>query len=210
MKVLAIAALVFALVVGVAAVALAQDVRSWRDTFHDDGVTYTSTPGKYVPLTAQTLLPSGVSSRLLSVRNDQRWLEALRKFVVAYQLTQNEDALGPGDFAVLNSTASSLARLTQDPDPVRASQAYNLLAVVVFREAYPGSGVNVGQISNAVLDLENAVRVDPSNTLAKANLELALRVAFANHAVIKLPSGLGRRATNKRHGGTGGPPGEGY
>jgi hypothetical protein len=210
MKVVALAALVVALVVGVGAIALAQDVRSWRNTFHDDAVTYTSTPGKYIPLTAPTSLPADISGRLLSVRNDQRWLLALRKFVAAYELTANLEAIGPGDFAVLNSTASSISKLTQDPDPARASEAYNLLAVLVFREAYPGSGVNVAQISNAVLDLENAVRLDPSNELAKANLELALRVAFATHAVVKLPSGLGRRATNKRHGGNGGPAGEGY
>jgi hypothetical protein len=210
MKVVALVGLVVALVIGIAAVALAQDVRSWRDTFHDDAVTYASAPTQPVALTAPTTLPSGVSGRVLSVRNDQRWLDALRRFDAAYQLTENKDALGPGDFAALNSTASSLSRLTEDSDPARASEAYDLLAVLVFREAYPGSGVNVAQISNAVLDLENAVRLDPGNALAKANLELALRVAFATHAVIQLPSGLGRQVTNKRHGGSGGPAGEGY
>jgi hypothetical protein len=209
-RILVLGGLVLALVVGVGAVLLAHDVRSWRDTFENGTLAYTAAPASDVRLTASTDLPSGLAGGILSVGRDRQWLRGLRRFVAAYELTEDKDALGPGDYAVLNSTASSLNKLTQDPDPVRASQAYDLLAVLVFREAYPGSGVNVGQISNAVLNLENAVRLDPGNALAKQNLELALRVAFASHAVIQLPGGLGRRATNKRRGGTGGPPGEGY
>jgi hypothetical protein len=210
MRVPRVALLILALVVGSLVLLLAQDVRSWRNTLSNSRLEYIVHPTRRLRLTAPTTLPSGASGALLSVGRDQQWLQGLQKFVGAYQLTESLDALGVGDFTFLNSATSALNPLTQDSDPALASQAYDLTAVVLFREAYPGEGVNTSLISDAVLDLQNAVQLDPSNELAKENLELALRVAFATHAAVQFPTGAGNHIAPKRGGGSGGPPGEGY
>jgi hypothetical protein len=205
---LRLAACLLAVVIGSLVVVLAHDVRSWRNTFRADALG-AAFPGGEVQSTAPTVLPSSVSAGLLSVGRDRDWLNALQKFAVAYLTTENADALGPGSYTLLNSGEAALSTVTQDPDPVRASQAYNLLAVLVFRSAYPGTGVDAGLVQEALTDLQNAVRVDGANEPAKENLELALRVLVAVHAAVPA-RGAGNRATRKRKGGYGGPPGFGY
>jgi hypothetical protein len=111
---------------------------------------------------------------------------------------------------ILNGAERDLTPLTQDPRPANASQAYDLLAVLYFRSAYPGSGTDPGLLAEAVSDLQNAVRVDPSNETAKENLELAMRVLIAKPGGrLKVP-GSGTRATNKRRGSDALPPGGGF
>ena len=202
--------LVACLVVGVLLILLAHDVRSWATTQHQGALLATSHPSTPVSLTASTLLPGVVSKSTIGAGRNRNWLDAIQKFAYAYEQTENLDALGPGGDAVLEQGEAALNKLTQDPDPARASQAYNMLAVLVFRQAYPGSGVNAGLIGNALIDLQNAVRLDPQNELAKENLELALRVAVAEHATVKKAPATGNAASNNRHGGQGGPPGVGY
>jgi hypothetical protein len=210
MRAVRLSLLVLALVVGSLCLLLAQDIRSWRHTLSKDRLQYTAYPRERLELAAPTALPAGISTTLLSVGNDQKWLQGLQKFVGAYELTANLDALGPGDFTILNDSTSALTPLTQSRNAALASQAYDLIAVVLFREAYPGDGVNTSIISAAVLDLENSVQLDNGNELAKENLELALRVAFATHAAVQFPLGAGNHIGTKRQGGIGSPPGEGY
>jgi hypothetical protein len=144
------------------------------------------------------------------VKRNRKWLDAIQGFAYSYQQTENLDTLGASGYELLLLSEARLKPLTQDPDPVRASQAFNLLAVLVFRQAYPGSGVDAGLVGNGVIDLQNAVRLDPNNELAKENLELALRTASATQNVVKKASSNGNAKTNKRKGGFGTPAGAGY
>src|SRR5439155_25822314 len=98
----------------------------------------------------------------------------------------------------------------RDPDPVRASQAYNLLAVLVFREAYPGNVVVRRLVQESLTDLQNAVRLDPTNEPAKQNLELTLRVLVAVDLEDRQARAAGTRRAKARKGGYQGPPGAGY
>ena len=132
---------------------------------------------------AGTVLPRFASGDLVSVGRDRRWLAAIQVFSYAYQQTERLDTLGASGYELLLQGQARLRPLTQDPDPARASQAYDLLSVLVFRQAYPGSGVDASLVGDGVIDLQNAVRLDPQNELAKENLELALRVASATHNV---------------------------
>jgi hypothetical protein len=203
-------AIVVLTVAGALAFVLANDVSSWRRTLGADAVAYSAAPGQPARLTAPTILPSGVSGRLLAVERDRQWLAALQQFVVTYNITEDADGLGPASYQLLHAGERALSKVTQDPDPARASQAYNLLAVLVFRSAYPGSGVDPGLIQEALSDLQNAVRVDKGDELAKENLELALRVLVAKHGVSLKNQGVGDKATRIRKGGQGGTPGSGY
>jgi hypothetical protein len=205
-----LAAVLVAALIGLLVVLLAQDVRSWRDRLHDDALQYSAFPSAEVRLTAPTVLPSSVSEGLLSVGRDREWLKALQTFTVAYQTTENLDGLGPGAYRLLHTAEGGLATVTQDPDPVRASQAYNLLATLLLREAYPGTGVDPTFVQQSLTNLQNAVRLDQADEPAKENLELAYRVLLAQHGSIEKKRGTGTRATKKRRGAYGGPPGEGY
>ena len=188
----------------------AHDIRSWQRTLRSGQVAYSAAPSQPVRATARTILPSTLSADLLSVQRERDWLNALPHFVDVYDFVNPLDHLGPGVYDLLNGAERDLTTLTQDPRPASASQAYDLLAVLYFRSAYPGSGTDPGLLAEAVSDLQNAVRVDPSNETAKENLELAMRVLVAKHGGrLKVP-GSGTRATNKRRGSDALPPGGGF
>jgi hypothetical protein len=197
------------LVVGLLTVVLAHDVRSWRDAVRNKALEYSVDPGRAVPLRAPTVLPAGVSRWLVSVGRDREWFDALQKFTFAYRTTENLDALGPGDFTILNSGKAALGKVTQDPDPARASQAYNLLAVLAFRQAYTGTDTDPTLIQEAVSDLQHAIHLNQANERAKENLELAFRALTAGGRGAKQPTDSGVKATKNRLGGHS-PVGVGY
>jgi hypothetical protein len=201
---------VVVVVIGVVLVVLAHDIRSWRNTLHDDAFGYSVFLNRQERLTASTVFPSSISGHLLSVGRNRDWLRALTLFRRAYDETLNVEALDQPTYAVLNDGQGALAKVTQDPDPVRASQAYDLLAVLAFREAHPGQVVDAGLVQAAATDLQNAVRLDGANERAKVNLELVLRVLLAaTPARVANPSAPASSTTNKRKGGHG-TPGVGY
>ena len=200
---------VLAVAIGVVAIILAQDVRSWRDTLQDDAVTYYVFPAQQQRLTAPTVLPSGAAGQLLAVERDREWLRALRLFTRADDATRNVASFNRGEYALLNGGRALLGRVTQDPDPVRASQAYDLLAVLAYRESNSSGVVDQGLVREAVTDLQNAVRLDRTNESAKANLELVLRTVNAPRRE-QQQRPIGRRETNNPKGGYGGTEGTGY
>lgn len=204
------AAVSAAAIVGVLLLLLAHDVRNWRSTLTRATLQTTKHPASPWSTSASTALPPGLSGSLLSVGRDRQWLGGVQLFAYAYQQTENLDNLGASGYELLLQGEARLTKLTQDPDPVRAAQAYDLLAVLVFRQAYPGSGVDAGLVGDAVIDLQDAVRLDPHDELAKENLELALRVASAVHNAVRKASSSGNARTSKRRGGFGTPAGVGY
>jgi hypothetical protein len=199
-----------AAVVGVLALVLAHDLRSWRHTLEAAAAGYAVAPGERVSTTAPTILPSGVSADLLAVRRDREWLSALQKFVATSDLLAGQDQLGPAAYRALRQSEADISKVTQEHDPVLSSQAYNLLGVLVFRSAYPGDSIDPGLIQDALLDMQTAVRVDGNDVLAKENLELVLRGLVAEHSVTVHAQGTGNHVTKIRKGGDGGPPGRGY
>jgi hypothetical protein len=209
-RIVGIAAISLTLVVGVALLLLAQDVRAWHTKIVRATAQTTKHPASPWSTSANTVLPQFASADVLGVKRNRKWLSAIQIFSYAYQQTENLDTLGASGYELLLLGEAQLKPLTQDPDPARASQAFNLLAVLVFRQAYPGSGVDAGLVGDGVIDLQNAVRLDPQNELAKENLELALRTASATHNVVRKASSNGNSKTNKRKGGFGTPAGAGY
>ncbi|HEV2591235.1 MAG TPA: hypothetical protein VGU02_05015 [Gaiellaceae bacterium] len=193
------------------AVLYAQDIRAWQETLRTSNVAYVAAPGHPVRTApATTFLPAGLSADLLSVRVDREWLKALPHFVGVYGIVNPADNLGPPAYTLITGAERDLTKVTQDSDPAGASQAYDLLGVLYFRSAYPGSGTRPDLLEEAVADLQNAVRVDPANEVAKENLELAMRVLVAKHGgKLKIP-GSGTQATKKRRGSDALPPGGGF
>ena len=197
-------------VAGIVAVILAADVRSWHDATQGTAVRASAAPARAIRLQASTTLPSGVSEEILGIQHDRRWLEAVQRFTVAYRDTLGANELVRSDYVLLNRGEAALEKVTQDPDPARASRAFNLLAVLVFRAAVPGTGPSdITLIQRSVTDLQHAVQLDASDEQAKANLELALRALIAVNT-IQQGQASGTTPTNKPQGAYGGPPGEGY
>jgi hypothetical protein len=199
-----------AVVVGVVLLLIAQDVRSWHHTLRSDALRSFSSPETRTRLTARTVLPHRLSEGLLGVGADRHWLAARQKFVVAYGATRHANELSPQDYLLLNGAETALAKVTQDPNPQRASQAYNLLGVLVFREAYPGTVVVRRLVQESLTDIQNAVRLDPTDEPSKENLELTLRVLVTVDLEQQQHRAAGSRAANARQGGNEGPPGAGY
>jgi hypothetical protein len=147
---------------------------------------------------------------VLGVARDRSWLASVEKFNVAYGATRHVNILSPQDYQLLNGAEASLSKITQDPNPARASQAYNLLSVLVFREAYPGTVVVRRLVQESLTDVQNAVRLDPTDEPAKENLELTLRVLISVSAEQEQARAAGTRRANAKRGGFEGPPGAGY
>ena len=153
---------------------LAHDVRSWRDTFRSDTVRYAVSPTAPVSWTAPTYLPSSLSGRLIGIAPDRRWLSALRLFALA-QAVDTTGGITPPDQALLRNAEIALSAAAQDPNPVLASQAYQLLSVILFKDAKAGFVEDVAAYSSSIAAMQNAVRSDPANKQAEADLELLLR-----------------------------------
>jgi hypothetical protein len=151
-----------------------------------------------------------VSGSLLAVGRDRQWLRAVQKFSIAYETTLHANDLSPDGYRLLNGAQAALGKVTQDSNPARASQAFNLLAVLVFREAYPGRVVVRRLVQESLTDLQNAVRLNPANEAAKENLELTLRVLVAVDLAQHQQRSAGTKRANQRKGGYEGPPGAGY
>jgi hypothetical protein len=199
-----------ATVLALAAILLAHDVRSLRDTLRAEALTSQSEGPSGG---ASTWLPSGLSGRLLSVGRDRQWLKAIGAFGDAYRTTATLVALQPGPQKRLASDEAAIGAVAQDPDHVRASQAYNLLAVLAFREAFLLSstrGSDSGLVQQSLTEFQNAIRLDPAADTPKANLERALRtLASQPDQAAPKPGGRNRGAVSRK-GSYGGPPGMGY
>jgi hypothetical protein len=212
MRRLVIASAIVAVLLGVLALLLADDVRSWNRTLAGAPIAYDAHRDAVLQLTAPTVLPAGISGDILGVGTEQKWLTGLQRFNRVYQGTRHLDLLDPKAYKSLNGAEAVLTKLAQDPNPARASQAYDLLGILVFREATPGTGNVVRSlVQKALIDLENAVRLDPANEAARENIELLL--GFVNLAIPpeqQQSRGLGLHTGTYPKGGYAGPPGEGF
>jgi uncharacterized protein (DUF924 family) len=167
------AAAAAALLAAAALALLAHDLRAQRSV---------ATPG--------TVLPAAMSERLLDLGPQRRLRDAVR----LYERSRTDARLRP-------AAERALAAAAQDGDPRRASQAYDLLALLAFRHA------GATAADEAVSELQTAVRLDPANDAAKANLELVLRLERAGGARPGQAATAGPRAQGAQGAGSAGAGG---
>jgi hypothetical protein len=192
---------------------LAHDVRSWRHTLNEDAARYAVDPGGPEVWTAPTLLPAGGSARLLAVQRDRQWLSTLRFFTNAYRIVRTVDPqyLTAEQHHVIETALAKLSTATQVPAASRASQAFDLLALLELSQLKVVSGaIDVAAANAAVANFQNAIRADAGNAQAKVNLELELRALADNPLYDALAPAGGDRASGKRTGAAGRPTGSGY
>jgi hypothetical protein len=188
----------------VLAALLAADVRAWRLALDRADAVYAVSPGR-AAWTPSTHL-GGLAGSLLGVGDDVALRQGLALYPqVVGQQELLSNALGvealraQAERALAEPAASSNARL--------ASQARTLLGILAFGAAAQGGGVS--QTDAAISDFTDAVTADPSNTAAKYDLELLLRLTAAQGLRTNSGPTNGFGRTGQR-GAAGGVPGSGY
>jgi hypothetical protein len=163
---LALAAL--CLVAAALAVVLARDVWHRENVLRDGDARARVVKVDAHAWDAESLFPGDPASSLLDVGDDVAFRVL---YIHAAELAAREPAGERDPQRTLAEAA--LGRLVRtESDPVRASQAANVLAVLLFTDP---DDPESSPAQRALGALQDAVLLDPGNAVAKANLELILR-----------------------------------
>ena len=172
-------------------VAVAVDAGRWQNSHGDQPKT----------------LVGGVAGQLLGAGNDVALRRAVRRFVTAEAVPYGFDN-GQAQATARVIAQAQLSDVAAAAPPKAASHADDLLGVLAWGGTRAPAGI-VDPADRAVGAFTDAARLDPGNTDAEFNLELALR-ALQSTGVRHGPSpSSGPRGTG--HSGAGaGTPGQGY
>lgn len=180
---------------GVAAM-LATDVRAWQSALRADDARAVTRPGDALPRGAEEILPFHAARDLLGLQDDLSLRRALVLFRAGYTGIPSRDQSTAGTAARAGAEAALERVVHAESDPRRASTAANLLGVLELVDA-SAAGSGSAPIGRAIVEFQNAIRLDPSDDDAKANLELAMAAAPPDSPFRS--SRLG--SSGKRHGG---------
>jgi hypothetical protein len=192
---------------------LAADARSWQQSLRQDDALVATAPtlAKWRP---ETHL-SSLAERVLGVRDD---VEARRAIALYLENVKMPIRLDNAQAAAVarGNAEQALAAVARSSAGARASQAETLLGVLVFTDVGPSKdpfggavGVDPDQAQASLSDFEDAVRADPSNEVAKYDLELVLRTLLSQGVRIGASQQTGA-GSNGQRGAGGGVPGSGY
>jgi hypothetical protein len=205
--VIRIGAAVALLAATVVLVLFASDVLAWRDVIRTGDRTFSTNPAA-ATWKANTSFPSSAARTVLG-------LDLALRFRAAEQSFAAVQAAGPGyDNGVSEARTrgvleAALAGLAQSRDHVIASQADNLLGILAFADSARTGPIAPAPVDQSVADFQAAVRLDPTNTDAKFNLELLLRQLLAKG--VRPGAGSTAAGPARGHRGAGGGlPGRGY
>jgi hypothetical protein len=187
-------------------VAFAIDVLRWDRQLAEQDVRFLAAPKQARYSSPSGLLPFGIAETTLEGKDDLAFRSQLQGFArirpgVVFDAQQFE--------ALRSETQLALARLSRvDPDPRRRSRAANMIGVVALDpQLAPTAQEEQANLLRGAIDaFRNAVEIDPSNSDAKRNLELALRIPGAASLPGDDPSGA-QDAGDQAGLGT---PGSGY
>jgi hypothetical protein len=160
-----------ALVLGVVALALAHDIRSWHGGVDQGDTRFAATPAA-ARWEAATWLPRDPALSLLSIRDDLAVRSGEKAFAVAVAAPQGFDegrkkaqTRGLAELALSDSLAGG--------SPTQASRAGNLLGILAATDDSESDASITDR--RAAETFEAAIRADAANEDAKYNLELVLR-----------------------------------
>jgi hypothetical protein len=186
---LARAAALLALAASGALAIFAADILRWERQLAEQDLQFLAAPRQTRLAPPPTLLPFGVAEKTLGGRDDL----AFRRQLQAFARVQPGVIVDAQQFERLRGeTQLSLARLSRvDPDPRRRSRAANMIGVLALDPHVAPTTPEefAALIAGAIDAFRNAVEIDPSNSEAKRNLELALRISGAAKLPGDAPSG---------------------
>jgi hypothetical protein len=202
-RALLVAAAVLCLCGAAFAALLATDVGSWSSAFRSADARAAAT----VPA-ADEALPFHLARDLLGVADDLAYRRALVLFHRGYTGIPSADQSTQGTEARAAAEAALERVVREEGDGARASEAANLLGVLELVDASGGTNSGAGgSVDRAIVELQNAVRLDSANGDAKANLELALGLAPPDSPFSSTRHGSAGR---RRGGASETTPGRGY
>jgi hypothetical protein len=178
-----------------AAALLSTDVRAWESAFRAGDAEAVAHPA--LPRQADEILPFHAARSLLGVENDLALRRALVLFHGGYSGIPSRDGSTAGTEARAEAEAALERVVREEPAGRKASIAANLLGVLELVDAATGVGQSGASVEQAIVELQDAIHLDPGNADAKANLELAMSLAPPDSPF--RTSRLG--STGKRHGG---------
>jgi hypothetical protein len=175
---------VLALAVAVLLALAATDVLRWRGQPGRASVALdarSEDPGIWQP---GTILPVGVSQWLVDAGDDVAFGRGLQRFRKLRNMPSNAGAESGGAFQAsqveIAETELALERLAQQPLPRRIrSRAQELSAIALFEHLTGGQSSLSSQaapLEQTQLALARAIRTDPENDAAKADLEQLFRL----------------------------------
>jgi hypothetical protein len=189
-----------------AAAMLATDVGAWRSALRAGDAEAAADPSAATVPTADELLPFHAARSLLGLDDDLAFRRALVLFHDGYSGIPSHDQSSAGTEARAEAEATLERIVRSEGDGARASAAANLLGVLELVDASAGSSLG-GSVDRAIVELQNAVRLDPGDADAKANLELALGLAPPDSPFRSTRHGSSGR---RRGGASQTSPGRGY
>jgi hypothetical protein len=203
MTALRLAAIALLAAAAVLAALLAADVRAWPAALENGDAVYAIAPtrAKWIPATNL----GDLSNTLLGTSGDVAARVALQGYGETADLERQLGNAVPVPTQRL-AAISALYGPASSADPQVAAQARTLLGILTFAEAADGGGTS--PTDTAIADFTDAIRVDPSDTAAKFDLELLLRRTAPSgyRRGHRLAKGLGRIG----EGASGGVQGSGF
>jgi hypothetical protein len=187
---------------------LAADVSAWRSTVARDDLRFRALPAHRNLWRPTTMLPGDPASLLLGTGGTIAYRHALQYFWFS-RIGSNPEVRQ--DTPTLRATAQNklLSLIASAPNSEQRSTAANLLGVLVVTTPTIGgsAGGTTQVLTRAAQYFQQAIALDGSNTDAKENLELVLRIQrpgqgrFGHDARAGYGFGRGRGVTS---------PGGGY
>jgi hypothetical protein len=207
MTVLRVVSVVLLLAVAATLAVLASDVLHWRRTMqHGDAALAQNPPS--ATWRPATLAPSGVTKKLLGLDLALRFRGAQQAFSAVQAAGAGYDN-GLSESRTRGELEAVLAGIAQSSNHAIASRADNLLGILAFSDATQTGPIVPAPADQSVADFQAAIRLDPTNTDAKFNLERLLQELVAKGTRVG-PDATGGGPSKGRRGAGGGLPGRGY
>jgi len=166
-----IAGAVLCLGVAVVLLLFAIDARDWGKRMASDDLRFTADPSPTSLWHPTEVAPFGLARNVLGINDDVRYREAVRLFRLGRPL----ENLTQRKFESLRAQAQvALSDVEASGDPVRRSQAANLLGVLDLSLAVRDSTLATTFLGDAIGNFRDAMALDNSNADARFNLEYAL------------------------------------
>jgi hypothetical protein len=193
------------LLVGLAGLAFAHDLRAWNEALDRGDARFGVAPAT-ARWHADTWLPGRISRQALALDDDLALRRGEQAYAVARATPRGLDN-GARQARVRATAELALADAVAVGSHEQSSRAGNLLGVLVAT-GDEGADASVGERRAGEL-FEAAVRADAENTDAKYNLELLLRRIRVVGTREGTGSGSGDRGASRRGAGSG-TAGSGY
>jgi len=186
---------------------LARDVQRWERSLDTGDRRFAIAPGPADLWEPQARLVPGVSRKLLAIDDDLGFRQAAQLFRrsrprAAAQRTQADLATAASAHAALTSVERG------DDDPARQAAAASALGILNLSDALSDSTQAALLFRKSVAKFNKAIRLDPENREAAANLELVLRLAQAVQSRVEAEEGA--RGAGSSAGAGSGSGGSGF